>query len=251
MNLYEKLVEAKNRLLAMNIKKSGKNSFSNYDYYELSDFLPAIVKMEKELKFCCTISFGIEKAELLIVDMEDINGKTLVTSPMSTAELKGMHAIQNLGAVQTYLRRYLYMSAFEIVEHDAIDGADTSKKADAKPATAAPKPASKQEAPTDDISKMFLPNVQYRVKKSKSGTYEGKNFNKITIEESGQYLDVYDYECHQVNEGDFIIIKQMRPIKPREYQGKTYYSTSGTIDLANSLSKESFVDDNTALPFEV
>jgi hypothetical protein len=31
--------------------------------------------------------------------------------------------VQNLGAVQTYLRRYLWTNAFEIVEHDAIDSA--------------------------------------------------------------------------------------------------------------------------------
>ena len=40
---------------------------------------------------------------------------------MSTAELKGCHPVQNLGAVQTYLRRYLWTAAFEIVEGDALD----------------------------------------------------------------------------------------------------------------------------------
>jgi hypothetical protein len=43
------------------------------------------------------------------------------TSPMSSAALKGCHDVQNLGAVQTYLRRYLWTNAFEIVEHDALD----------------------------------------------------------------------------------------------------------------------------------
>jgi hypothetical protein len=40
---------------------------------------------------------------------------------MSRAELKGCHEVQNLGAVQTYLRRYLWTTAMEIVEHDALD----------------------------------------------------------------------------------------------------------------------------------
>ena len=52
---------------------------------------------------------------------------------MSEAALKGCHAVQNLGAVQTYLRRYLWTTALEIVEHDAID-ATTGK---AEPDTAA------------------------------------------------------------------------------------------------------------------
>ena len=40
---------------------------------------------------------------------------------MGEADLKGCHSVQNLGAVQTYTRRYLYITAFEIVEHDALD----------------------------------------------------------------------------------------------------------------------------------
>jgi hypothetical protein len=51
---------------------------------------------------------------------------------MSSAALKGCHDVQNLGAVQTYLRRYLWTNAFEIVEHDALDattgGAEPVKK---------------------------------------------------------------------------------------------------------------------------
>jgi hypothetical protein len=59
-------------------------------------------------------------ATLNLVDTE--NGDTIsFTSPMADANLKGTHPIQNLGAVETYQRRYLYMAALEIVEHDAID----------------------------------------------------------------------------------------------------------------------------------
>jgi hypothetical protein len=43
---------------------------------------------------------------------------------MSSAALKGCHEVQNLGAVQTYLRRYLWVAALEIVEHDAIDASE-------------------------------------------------------------------------------------------------------------------------------
>jgi hypothetical protein len=40
---------------------------------------------------------------------------------MAEANLKGNHEIQNLGAVETYQRRYLWMTAMEIVEHDILD----------------------------------------------------------------------------------------------------------------------------------
>jgi hypothetical protein len=42
---------------------------------------------------------------------------------MSDAQLKGCHNVQNLGAVETYIKRYLYQNCFEIVEADALDGA--------------------------------------------------------------------------------------------------------------------------------
>ena len=43
--------------------------------------------------------------------------------------LKGCHPIQNLGAVQTYIRRYLWVTAMEIVEHDALDSSAPIKEA--------------------------------------------------------------------------------------------------------------------------
>jgi hypothetical protein len=59
-------------------------------------------------------------ATLTITDV-DGGGEILITSPMAEANLKGTHPIQNLGAVETYNRRYLWMAAMEIVEHDILD----------------------------------------------------------------------------------------------------------------------------------
>jgi hypothetical protein len=47
---------------------------------------------------------------------------------MADANLKGCHPIQNLGAVETYTRRYLWVSAMEIVEHDALDSSPPVKE---------------------------------------------------------------------------------------------------------------------------
>ena len=117
MTIYEKLAEARTRL---NVKKSGKNNFAKYGYFELADFLPEINALAKELGFVCLVSFDAEKATMTIKD-STADGEIIFTSPMSTAELKGCHAVQNLGAVQTYLRRYLYQTAFEIVEAEQLD----------------------------------------------------------------------------------------------------------------------------------
>ena len=146
MSVYKKLQEARMKLQNTALKKSGHNKFAGYYYFELGDFLPAIQKICAEMGLCGVVSFDHNIAYLQINDTED--GTSVVfTSPMSSAALKGCHDVQNLGAVQTYLRRYLWVNAFEIVEHDALDatlGADGAKKPNtvaAKPVATAVKPA--------------------------------------------------------------------------------------------------------------
>ena len=128
MNVYEKLQKARVELQSASIKKSGKNTFSNYDYFELGDFLPMINTIFNELKLFSQISFSQELATLKIINTEKPEEVIEFTSPMADAQLKGCHPIQNLGAVQTYQRRYLYMAALEIVEHDILDSGHTQKE---------------------------------------------------------------------------------------------------------------------------
>ena len=133
--VYAKLQEARIRLQAAPLKKSGHNKFANYHYFELGDFLPTINKIFHELGLCSIISFTKDYAELRIVDV-DTGSCITFSSPMAEANLKGTHPIQNLGAVETYSRRYLYVTALEIVEHDALDattGSEAPKSA--KPIT--------------------------------------------------------------------------------------------------------------------
>lgn len=121
MNVYEKLNEARVRFQSMNVKKSGKNSYAGYTYYELADILPVVNQLAKELKFTCIISFEGACASLQFIDIEKPEDKIYFESPMSEASLKGCHAVQNMGAVETYIKRYLYQNCFEIVEADVLD----------------------------------------------------------------------------------------------------------------------------------
>jgi hypothetical protein len=138
MSVHKKLMQARVTLQGAKLHKSGHNKFAQYYYFELGDFLPEIQNIFNNLGLCGVISFNHEMATLSITDMED--GTTLnITSPMSSAALKGCHEVQNLGAVQTYLRRYLWVTAMEIVEHDALEPLTGSEA----PAKAAPKAAAK------------------------------------------------------------------------------------------------------------
>ena len=120
MKVYSSLQKCRVELQKKNLKKSGHNKFAGYTYYELADVLPTINQLMLENNLCSFVNFSNEIATLTIVSIEDDSTITF-TSPMSSASLKGCHDVQNLGAVQTYLRRYLYTNAFEIVESDALD----------------------------------------------------------------------------------------------------------------------------------
>lgn len=133
-SVYAKLQRSRMRLQAAPLKKSGHNKFAGYQYFELGDFLPTINKIFHEEGLCSIVSFTSSLATLQIVDVEN-GGIITFTSPMAEANLKGCHPIQNLGAVETYSRRYLYVTALEIVEHDALDSSQPLAPVSAKPIT--------------------------------------------------------------------------------------------------------------------
>ena len=128
-SVHKKLMQARIKLQATPLKKSGLNKFAGFQYFELGDFLPQIQQIFSEIGLCGVVSFDNQLATLTITDTED-GSNIVLTSPMAEANLKGVHPIQNMGAVETYSRRYLWVTALEIVEHDALD-ATTGRKGDA------------------------------------------------------------------------------------------------------------------------
>ena len=152
MSIYAKLAQARVMLQDEGLQKTGKNYFIQvktaktldngkiaYEngpmpYFELGDFLPKINKIFNELKMCSVVSFTEQLATLTIFDAES-DGKVEFTSPMPKVPTQnakgdiGSNALmQSIGALETYQRRYLYVSALEIVESDAIDSQDFSQE---------------------------------------------------------------------------------------------------------------------------
>lgn len=128
MNVYQKVQAVKSEILKANLKKSGKNKFANFDYYELSDIMPTIIELCKKYKLYTHVTFNEEYAVLTIIDTENKQASEIAyakevrfTSPMRELELKGCNAIQSLWWVESYQRRYLYLMAFDISESDMFD----------------------------------------------------------------------------------------------------------------------------------
>lgn len=136
MSVHAKLNKARLKFHSLPLKKSGHNKFAGYRYFELGDFLVPALQICEEVGISCTISFAADNATMRIVDIED-GSAIILNTPMADASTKGQLPIQSLGSQHTYLRRYLWMLALEIVEHDAIDAVAGSVEPEPKSVTAA------------------------------------------------------------------------------------------------------------------
>lgn len=133
MSVYAKLQKARLQLVTSGIKKTGHNKHGGWFYYELGDFIPTIHKLFDAVGLCGVVRFG-ENATLTIYDTQ--GGESIeFSTPIVYAEAAKGQPIQLLGSTHTYIRRYLWLLAMEIVEADAID----SQEQEEKPVKIAPK----------------------------------------------------------------------------------------------------------------
>jgi len=137
MTVYKKLQAARHELSKANLKKTGLNSFGGWKYYELGDFIPTVHKLFDAVGLCGVFSFG-EVATLTIFDSETGDG-VVFSTPIVYAESNKGQPIQLLGSTHSYLRRYLWLMAMEIVESDAVD----AEKQEEKPEPVKVKPPAK------------------------------------------------------------------------------------------------------------
>ena len=135
-NIFKKLAEARVRIANSAMKKSGKNQKVGWSYFELQDIIPPMLKVFNEIGL-----IGIEGHENPVVDpstgiqvvpemytlkiynTDKMDDKPIVfTKKQAEARTQNQLPIQAVGSESTYMRRYLWMDALEIVENDIIDG---------------------------------------------------------------------------------------------------------------------------------
>lgn len=121
LNVYQRLQAARVELQKKNIKKSGKNNYSNFTYFELKDFIPPVNEIFLNIGLSSNFSIQDGIATLCITNTDDLEEFILFTSPIAEANLKGCTPIQGVGAIHTYMKRYLYLNALEITEDDILD----------------------------------------------------------------------------------------------------------------------------------
>ena len=105
-------------------KKSGFNKFQNFKYFVLKDILPTVNEIFNKNGLYSQYNLTKDYAELIITD--STTGDYLIYKiPVQKLDNPTM---QNIGAINTYSKRYLYMNALEIEEdEDELDSQDLDK----------------------------------------------------------------------------------------------------------------------------
>jgi hypothetical protein len=121
VSVHEKMNLAKETINKMGLKKTGHNSYSNYDYFEpeviSGAVLKACIKHGLLTKFDMYSDGDFLRAELIIFRVDNPEDKLIYTMPTIAPNIKATNSAQKVGGAATYAERYLKMSAFDIADN--------------------------------------------------------------------------------------------------------------------------------------
>ena len=167
-NLYAKLNVVRTEL-SKSLKKGGRNNYSNYDYFQLEDFMPQAIQLCNENGLFTQFWIDKEKVEMpstkttqnvindegvvtgtilteqdnfvyveyahvLVIDVENPENQIEFKKETRECTVQAAQPIQNLGSKSTYMKRYMYFDVFEINQNDSIEeNTGKPEKVESKP----------------------------------------------------------------------------------------------------------------------
>ena len=211
LNVYQKLLETRSRFLSANIKKSGKNMKMRYTYFELDDIVPVATGIFKDIGLLPVTTFTNDCATMRLYNVDNPEDYVDFTSPMreiepiisNTTGGEVTNAIQRLGSVETYQRRYLYMIALDIVEFDEMEAmtgmspaAPVEAPAPKPPVTPVERKEIKQQltATEDNADELQLNALRAAVKKLRMIPGNDERCMKIAVETEG-FVNISKAKC--------------------------------------------------------
>ena len=190
LNVYQKLILARKRFLERNVKKSGVNRQLEFQYFELQDIVPSATRIFQNLGLLGVVQFPpVEKNAETGLASEPVATMTVLNTDRPSETIDFMvpyreveqiksnagksvtNPLQALGSSVTYLRRYLWMLAMDIVEQDDVDATLGQQEPQAK-ASPAGKPAATQAAAPKKQTKPATSAEREAVKVSLTQPYE-------------------------------------------------------------------------------
>lgn len=167
-NIYAKLNVVRTEL-SKSLKKGGRNNYSNYDYFQLEDFMPQAIQLCNENGLFTQFWIDKEKVEMpstkttqnaindegvvtgtilteqdnfvyveyahvLVIDVENPENQIEFKKETRECSVQAAQPIQNLGSKSTYMKRYMYFDVFEINQNDSIEeNTGKPEKVESKP----------------------------------------------------------------------------------------------------------------------
>ena len=183
LNVYQKLILAREKFLMSEINQTGKNMQLSFKYFELKDIVPTITHIFNELGLIAIDTFTDTVATLTVVNTDSPEDTIQFTMPfnqiapiVSNAGKQVTNDMQALGSSVTYMRRYLYQIAMDICVNDEIEPTidkDTNNPTAAAPTHAPATPQQRQEvkqeltAPADNATDLQIKGLKAVLKKLK------------------------------------------------------------------------------------
>ncbi len=164
-NVYQKLIEARERFLVSDINQSGKNMLLSFKYFELKDIVPTVTHIFNDMGLVAIANFTDTEAKLTIVNTEKPEETIDFFVPfnqiqpiVSNAGKQVTNDMQALGSSITYMRRYLYLIAMDICVNDEIEPTIDKSTNNQHLATSAPKLPATPEQRKDVKETLTAPN---------------------------------------------------------------------------------------------
>lgn len=204
-NVYQKLIEAREKFLASEVNRSGKNMNLEFQYFELKDIVPPITHIFKELGLVGIMKFTDTVATLTIVNTENGEESIEFTAPfnqiqpiISNAGKQVTNDMQALGSSITYMRRYLYLIAMDICVNDEIEPNIGEKvPANKAPATAQERAEVKTNltAPENPATDLQIKGLKGVLKKLKEAQPDKEEFITQIAVETDSFKNLSKEDC--------------------------------------------------------
>ena len=167
-SIYAKLNVVRTEL-SKSLKKGGRNNYSNYDYFQLEDFMPQAIQLcndnglftkfwidKEKVEMPSTKTTNniindegvitgtsyieqdnfiyVEYAHVLVIDVLDPENQIEFKKETRECSVQAAQPIQNLGSKSTYMKRYMYFDVFEINQNDTVEeNTGKPEKVESKP----------------------------------------------------------------------------------------------------------------------
>jgi hypothetical protein len=135
--VLEKLKQARDIIKSSDLKKSGRNDYSKFDYYTPEQVEALVDKACKDTNSIVLCNLKADEFGLYqTLDFIDLETEEKVSFEMRTkhGSITATNETQQMGGTDTYSERYIKMKVFQIKDNNLdIDSQDNRPKQEVKP----------------------------------------------------------------------------------------------------------------------